>query len=177
MQPSRFVERTDDYEEVLEALRTLPDEKISSNRVNDRVGEVEYNVNQCIQDLIRLGEVELCQERGTGGRIWLKRRSTPEGTRERQAMATRGWQCYVTEAEDFRRRIADRLFTTREAAMVHLGDSAVVDPTEYEVVPFLEDVWANQTSGAEGYKEMIAVVRSATIYQTPDAAERLDRLG
>ncbi|WP_254530062.1 hypothetical protein [Natrinema gelatinilyticum] len=83
----------------------------------------------------------------------------------------------MTEAEDFRRRIADRLFTTREAAMLHLGDSAVVDPTEYEEISVLQDVWANQTRGSKGYsKEMIAVVRPSIIYQTPNASERLDRL-
>lgn len=174
MQPPRFVERADDYEEVLEVLRSLPDEKISSNRVDNRLEDAEYNVSECLQDLIRLGEVELCQERGTGGRIWLKRRLTPEGTRERQAMATRGWECYV--AEGYQKRIADRLFTTREGAMLHLGDSAVVDPTEYEEVPFLDDVWANQTSGAEGYTEMLAVVRPEMIYRTPNASERLDHL-
>lgn len=169
MDAKDFEEKRAQYGKVLDELRALPDEKISSTRrpsgVNPNEGGLaRVERDQLIQNLITLGEVELCQERGTGGRIWLKRRENPDEETPREVISESVWRGYV--AQDYRERKADRLFTSRKSAMIHLVDSAVVEASDFEPLSFLEDVWVAPTGG--GRKEMTAVVRCEPIYRVTD---------
>ena len=159
-----------DQERVLNALRELPDEKLSSSpichhtiQMYDSYEGDPSDFNRAIQELIVLGEVELCQERGTGGRVWLKRRDSPGNqpddglTRQPESSV---WRGYTTTNYD--KKIADRLFTSKEEAMKHLGDSAVCDPQKYEEVPYREDVWYQERG------RTVAVVRCEPVYSVAE---------
>ena len=158
-----------DYERVLSCLESLPDRKVSAGRVEKEFDEPDFDVHRAIQDLVLLGEVELSQVRGTGGRVWLKRRSTPDDPESLEATSS-VWRSYV--AKDYRDRIADRLFTAREAAVRHLEESAAADVERLEPVPYLEDVWHAPGAAAQGgYATLDAVVRRETIYEDPRTTE------
>jgi len=170
MGPDYFEERQEGYRDVLQAMYDRPDEIISTATVDDAVRSTEYDVDELVQDLVLLGEVELCHVTGIAGRVWLKRRQTPEGPRAAMTTADSVWQGY--KARDYRDKIADRLYLTRQAALQHLSESLHLDPETFEPLSFLDDVWVAPTSGAEGYEEMTAVVRREPVYQTSDGASR-----
>jgi hypothetical protein len=159
--------------DVLECMRNLPDEKVSAARILDEFDDTVEGFGDALSELIRLGEVELCQERGTGPRVWLKRRKPSDDTK---GMDVSGfvWRCYVRGDNKHK---ADRLFESRAKAIDHLAQSAVVDPDSFETVPYLSNVWRASTSGFEGYHEMTAVVRREPIYSTPDRAPDRDSQG
>lgn len=157
------------YKRVLACIRSLPDDKISATRVEKELDDPDFDVHRALQDLVLLGEVELCQVRGTGGRIWLKRRATNRDSDGPEVIDS-VWRCYV--AKDYRDRIADRLFGTREAAVKHLEESAVADVRSLEPVSYLEDVWYAEAAAAEsGYTALDAVVRREPIYDDSVSTE------
>ena len=61
--------------------------------------------------------------------------------------------------------MADRLFETREGAITHLEQSAVVAQSEFKKVSYLDDVWRANTTGFEGMEAMTAVVRREPVYR------------
>jgi hypothetical protein len=156
------------YERVRKTLRSLPEGVVSLSQVAEEFEHAygglfpDLNVPRAIQDLIVLGEVELCRETESGARVWLRHRwgdlDPDERVDDPVVVTGTTWQCYV--APDFRRRRAERLFTTRSAAFDHLERAAGLDPEDLEPVWFLEDVWAaGLPSGGT------AVVRREPIYE------------
>ena len=159
MEPKDFEDDCLQYEQVLEILETLPDEKVSTAKIEKELQDPDVGLAYIIQQLVYLGEVELCQERGTGHRVWLKRRGDQyEGSISLRSI----WQGYVFE--DNGRKIADRLFSNRDAAIEHLAEAVGVDPASYEPLSFLDDVWVAQV-GTKGWDEKTAVVRRTMIYE------------
>lgn len=173
MGPKYFEERREGYETILETMYRLRDEKMPVARIKEETGEIGFNVTELTQDLILLGEIELCEVTGISGRVWLKRRETRDGKQERVAMARSFWQGYTSKG--YRDRMTDRLFTNRWSAILHLSDAAVGDPNSFKPLSFLDDVWVAPSSNVEGYEEMTAVVRRETIFQTSNAKDRLER--
>lgn len=149
-------------ENVYEALTQLPDEKVSAARIAEEAPD-DTDLAEGLHELILLGEVELCQKRGTGPRVWLKNRQTSDET-EYDTMADSVWKGYV--ATNSEHRMADRLFATREGAIAHLEQSAVVARSEFMEVSYLADVWRADTTGFEGIEPMTAVVRREPVYRS-----------
>lgn len=122
----------------------------------------DLNVPRAMQDLIVLGEVELCSETESGARVWFRHRwgdfDADDRADDPLVVAGTTWRSYV--APDFRRRRADRLFTTRSAAFDHLRRVGSVDADGLEPVWFLEDVWAAGLESGE-----TAVVRRDPVYE------------
>lgn len=173
MGPEHFEERSEKYEAVLQAMYNLDDEKHATAAIKGETGPIGGSIDEYVQDLILLGEVELCQVSGVGGRVWLKR--TPPGDRNQITLdgAFNVWQGY--SARGYRDRIADRLFRNRESAIMHLSESAVIDPVDFTQLSFLEDVWVADTTDRDGFENMTAVVRREPVFATSDAGERLYR--
>lgn len=174
MNAEDFEEKRTQYEKVLDELRARLDEKIHSGRSPPEINPDEDDLtsverDHLIQNLIVLGEVELCQERATGGRVWLKRCEDPDEETRREVISESVWHGYV--AHDYREQKADRLFTSRESAMIHLVDSAVVEASDFEPLSFLEDVWV--APAYKERKEMTSVVRLEPIYRLWGAEKRL----
>lgn len=159
------------HQDLADAVKRLPDQKVSAVTLYDLLDYDDEKVSEAVQDFIILGELELCQVRGTGARVWVKRRAPPDEDLERRAprdddeMKPRQgvWQAYV--AENTRDRIAMRLFTSKDGALAHLAESKVVSPREFSPVSYLEDVWIAETSDSEGYDRMTAVVRREAVYE------------
>ncbi|WP_129112587.1 hypothetical protein [Halegenticoccus tardaugens] len=171
MKSEDFEKKSREYTKVLETLRRLPDRKMSEHKISEELAEEEFDAGEILEGLVLLGEVELSQVRPVGGRIWLKRQETPTNTEERKVVSRSIWQGYA--AKDYRDRIADRIFTTREASMVHLAESVVTSPSDFEQLSFLNDVWV---ADAGGRSDLTAVIRRETVYQTTNADQRLERL-
>lgn len=152
--------------EVLNTIESLPDEKISAGRIKQELDESITDFADALHELILLGEVELCQRRGTGPRVWFKHRSSADSEPPGR-VSDSVWRCYV--AQDSTTRFADRIFHDREDAIEHLSRSAVVEPESFDKVPYLDDVWRAETSGFEGHEEVTAVVRKEPVYtQKPE---------
>ncbi|SFR69272.1 hypothetical protein [Halogeometricum limi] len=156
------------YERLRKTLCSLPEEAVSLAQVAEEFDRAygglfpDVNVPRAMQDLIVLGEVELCRETESGARVRLRHQwgdyDPDDRPEEPLRAAGTAWRCYV--APDFRRRRTDRLFTTRDAAFDHLRRAGGVDPDELEPVWFLREVWAAGLETGE-----TAVVRREPIYE------------
>ncbi|MDS0292583.1 hypothetical protein [Halogeometricum luteum] len=156
------------YERLRKTLRSLPEEVVPLARVTEEFQHAygglfpDLNVPRAMQDLIVLGEVELCAETESGARVWLRHRwgdvDPDDRADDHLAVAGTAWRSYV--APDFRRRRADRLFTTRSAAFDHLRRAGGVDVDALEPVWFLDEVWAAGLDSGE-----TAVVRREPVYE------------
>ncbi|MGB9986559.1 hypothetical protein [Salarchaeum japonicum] len=156
-------------EELIDCLKSLPDEKVSAARIMSELRDSDSQIREALDELVVLGEVELCQRRGTGPRVWYKHRETLSEDSPRE-VADYIWRCYVSE--DRSRRIADRCFQRRSDALQHLEKSAVVKPDDFEAVPYLDGVWRASTKGKEGYARMTAVVRKEPVYREQDTSDQ-----
>ncbi|ELZ34439.1 hypothetical protein C474_01996 [Halogeometricum pallidum JCM 14848] len=156
------------YERLRKTLRSLPEGVVSLAQVTEEFQHAygglfpDLNVPRAMQDLIVLGEVELCRETDSGAHVWFRHRwgdVDPDDRADDPIVVTgTTWRCYV--APDFRRRRADRLFTTRSAAFDHLRRAGGVDADALEPVWFLEAVWAAGLESGE-----TAVVRREPVYE------------
>lgn len=155
-------------EELLECLKSLPDEKVSAGRIGKKL-DSSSEFGEALNEVVMLGEVEHCQRRGTGPRVWYKHRGSSNWESPGEVVGY-VWQCYVAEGPT--KRIADRLFQRRGEAIRHLKESAVVDPERFEEVPYLDGVWRAPTKGSEGYKDMTAVIRKEPIYHESEKSEK-----
>lgn len=151
-------QREAEPEELFQALSELPDEKVSAERIIKEFDIPRDGFRDALDELILLGEVELCQRRGTGPRIWLKRRESSDSRNVSRFV----WKCYVAETRE--KRIADCLFRTKEDAIQHLTESVVIDPEKFGEVGYLDDVYRASTLGEGGYKDLTAVVRREPVY-------------
>lgn len=160
------------YERLRKTLRSLPEGVVSLSQVAEEFDHAygglfpDLNVPRAMQDLVVLGEVELCRETESGARVRLRHRwgdyDPDDRVDEPVVVAGTTWQCYV--APDFRRRRAERLFTTRSAAFDHLERAGGVPAEDLEPVWFLEDVWAAGLESGE-----TAVVRREPVYERESA--------
>ncbi|QIB74654.1 hypothetical protein GL213_07605 [Halogeometricum borinquense] len=156
------------YERLRKTLCSLPEGVVSLSQIAEEFEHSygglfpDLNIPRAMQDLIILGEVELCRETESGARVWLHHRwgdlDPDDRIDEPLLVAGMTWKCYV--APNFRRRRAERLFTTRSAAFDHLKRAGGVAPEDLERVWFLNDVWATQLESGE-----TAVVRREPVYE------------
>lgn len=73
------------------------------------------------------------------------------------------WQCYI--AEDHRKRYHFGLFKTKGAAKQFLRARVGDSVEELEAVPVVENVYATEISGFEGYGSHTVVIRGEKVNQ------------
>ncbi|WP_265111886.1 hypothetical protein [Halosolutus halophilus] len=156
-------ERVALYETILDELSPPDGEAVSSAHFEKEL-ELE-NAYQAIEDLIRLGELEIVNTNCGHVRVRLQKpvpSSTPS-TRLEDFSENTVWLAYIVSGSSPRQRRAQRLFQNFEVGEEHLANISHTDSLAQ--VPGLEDVWCEEV---KGLSTEYAILRKEYVFEQAD---------
>jgi hypothetical protein len=157
-------EQREQYQSIIEFLSSPDGTPMSTARLEKELRWGSDDIREAARELIAFGELELVNT-SQYARVRLRQPRPSTGEQATLSDATEYvWLAYIIE-QDVGRTRARRIFTTREAAEVHLKQITNVD--RLTGVPGVSNVWC-ASIGSEGYTPEYAVLRRDPVFQQAD---------
>jgi len=156
------------HEKVLNTLSPTDGQAVSSATIIEDVDEDSSEISEAIHDLLRLGELEFVNTSGSNMHVRVRLRRPITNTSSQMTLSgdhfKTCWRSYIVDGSDPKSKHANRLFSSRENAKLHILEISGCD--ELTPVTVLEDVWYRYLGD---WENEYAVLRKEPIFSQFDS--------
>ena len=149
------------FRAIMSVMTRREGEIVSTALIRNSVDGQSEELRKPIKQLIMLGELTLIYVQQSG-RVILNKSVHPDGEMQMTLSGENGvWRCYI--AEDHKERYHSGLFKSKDSAKEFLWTRVGDRVGNLKRVPVVENVYATEITGFEGYGSHTVVIRGEKI--------------